>query len=116
MTRIKVDFNKLVRNGQVRASLRHADGELRQGDIVEAFDPSEDMSYEATVTEVDEANGRVYLQPHWEPAGPTQVWAGWTFQWTNSVREAHSATTYVYGEPQIKVTPEPVRAPTLTIH
>lgn len=67
MTRIKVDFNNLVRQGQVRASLRHADGDVRVGDTVEAFDDSDDLVVEATVMEVDK--NRVYLEPHWEPAG-----------------------------------------------
>lgn len=67
MIRIKVDFNNLVRQGQVRASVRHADGEVNEGQTVEAFDPAEGLSYEATVVEIDEASGRVYLEPHWEP-------------------------------------------------
>lgn len=68
MTRIEVDFNNLVRQGQVCGSLRRVEGDIAEGQTVEVFDPAEDLSYEATVVEVDRESGRVYLQPHWEPA------------------------------------------------
>lgn len=118
MTRIKVDFNNLVRHGQIRASLRHVQGDIAEGDTVEAFDPAEDLSYEATVVEIDESTGRIYLDPHWEPAVADATPRGdWTFSWTNSVLEAHSATTYVYGKPQhVTLTAAPVSAGTLAAH
>ena len=66
--RVKVDFNRLVRGGQVRASLRHVEGDLQPGDMVTAYDPSEDLIVEATVMEVDLERKRVYLLPHWDAA------------------------------------------------
>lgn len=92
MTRIKVDFNNLVRQGQVRASLRHADGELVQGQTVEAFDPTEDLSYEATVVQIDKESGRVYLDPHWEAATDDAATVStWTFEWTTGAGQATHA-------------------------
>ena len=67
MTKVRVDFNNLVRHGQVRASLRHVEGEISIGDVVEAYDPDEGLSYAASVADIDKARGRLYLEPHWEP-------------------------------------------------
>ena len=117
MTRIKVDFNNLARNGQVRASLRNADGDVREGDLVEAFDPDDDLTYDATVVEVDEGRGRVYLQPHWEPAVPSdqlRPWIASAVQVTSSVLKAVSATTVVYRAPHVTRTPPPATVGTLT--
>jgi hypothetical protein len=67
-TRVRVDFNSRGAGGTVRASKRRADGQLTVGDIVEAYDPAEpDMTFDATVAEVDEESGRVLLDVHWEP-------------------------------------------------
>lgn len=68
MTRVRVDFNNLVRDGQVRASLRNVEGHIAEGDLVEAYDPEEQLSYEAAVASIDKDRGRVYLVPHWEKA------------------------------------------------
>jgi hypothetical protein len=87
MTRIKVDFNNLARGGQVRASLRNADGDIVEGQLVEAFDPDEDLVFLATVTEIDEAKGRVYLSPQWEPTATFPTLAtDFAFMWSASAR------------------------------
>ena len=111
MTRIKVDFNNLVREGQIRAYVDDVEGGKPEvGDVIEAYDPAEDMSYEATVVELDSASGVVYLAPHWEPASiESSQSSGWVFNWTSSVHESHSATTYVYGGP-LRVEAQSARA------
>ncbi len=93
MTRIKVDFNNLVRDGQIRAYRDDAEGgQLAVGDVVEAYDPAEDLSYEARVMEVDTATGLVYLLPHWEPVedGVEPTTTGWVFEWTWAGQATHT--------------------------
>jgi hypothetical protein len=69
MITIRADFNSLVRDGLVRASLRRASGDVGVGDRVLAVDPG-DGSFFATVESVDLPRGRVYLRMHWEPVEP----------------------------------------------
>lgn len=70
MNKIRVDFNRRAKNGQVIGSSRMADGTLSVGDRVEAVQPEEDMSFEATVAAIDD-RGRVFLDMAWEPAAST---------------------------------------------
>lgn len=64
MKKIRVDFNRRGRDGQVVASARRADSELIVGDRVEAAQPEEGLSYEGIVTEIDD-RGRVFLRMLW---------------------------------------------------
>ena len=67
MTRIGVDFNRRVHGGLVRAISRRADGELRLGGRVEAFDFTDpDMSFTATI--VDLTDDQALLEVDWAPA------------------------------------------------
>lgn len=110
MTKIKVDFNNLARQGRVRTSLRHADGDVVEGQVVEAFDPAEGLRYPATVVEIDQASGRIYLEPHWEPV---DLQASWTFQWTSSF----GPTTEGPGLPKrVRMTPAPFSTGSLVDH
>jgi len=68
VVRVRVDFNSRGPRGTVRASLRRADGPVRLGDTVVAYDPHEDdMAFEATVASIDESGGRVLLDVMWQP-------------------------------------------------
>jgi hypothetical protein len=72
MTRVKVDFNALVRDGLLKASGRRSSGQLRVGHRVEVFDPSEPgMVFEADVVEYNAETQRALLNVHWEPAAVT---------------------------------------------
>lgn len=88
MTRVKVDFNNLVRGGQVRVSLRRVEAELTLGEMVEVFDPDAELECLAVVADIDRDAGRLYLSPLWgkdekrssevhmAEAGHTFVWDG----------------------------------------
>lgn len=108
MTRIKVDFNNLVRQGQVRGSLRRVEGDIAEGQTVEAFDPAEGLSYEATVVEIDRSHGRVYLQPHWEPAVAVIEVAGHARIRQSGFCLAGVSTTNYAGPRLLKTTPRSV--------
>lgn len=81
MTKIRVDFNRRAKNGQVIGSARRADGDLAVGDRVQAEQPEDDMAFDAIVAAIDE-RGRVFLDMLWEPAAvrvaaqvkPVQDW------------------------------------------
>lgn len=74
MTRIRVDFNRMVRNGLVKSSRRRADGPLREGDTVTAYDPDDDeMEFPAVVAQVDEGSGAVFLSVQWEPTSRVRL-------------------------------------------
>lgn len=63
MKTVRVDFSTTVRGGLVRANTARASEPLEVGDEVLAYDPSEDMEYEATVQVLE---GRfAYLAMHW---------------------------------------------------
>lgn len=69
MTKIRVDFNRRGRDGLVIGSIKRAEGELAVGDVVEAYQPDDDLSFGATVVEVDD-RGRVFLDMKWEREAP----------------------------------------------
>jgi hypothetical protein len=76
VTRIKVDFNSVGRDGMIKGSRRRADGDVHLGDTVGLFDPGEPgMIFDAVVESVSE-DGGLLLRVRWErdPKAP-QSWA-----------------------------------------
>jgi hypothetical protein len=106
--RVKVDFNNLARGGQVRASLRHLEGEVHLGDVIEAYDPADDLVVEATVMDIDLERKRMYLQPHWEPAAKSSEGVGrFRVRETGFCLAGGSSTNYT-GPRLLKTTPKGV--------
>ncbi|GAA1122904.1 hypothetical protein GCM10009643_01760 [Microbacterium aurantiacum] len=65
-TRIRVDFNSRASGGLVRSSLRRAENPIREGDMVVAYQPGEDMEHFGKVVDVDPVTGRVAIAVDWE--------------------------------------------------
>ncbi|SNR73153.1 hypothetical protein [Blastococcus mobilis] len=67
-TRVRVDFNSVTKDGQVKATVRRADGPLAEGDAVIAYDPAEHSSHPAVVASINPDTERVLLAVDWEHA------------------------------------------------
>jgi hypothetical protein len=66
---VRVDFNSRGQDGTVRGSQRRADAPLAVGAAVELFDPAEpEMTFHATVAELDADSGRALFAVDWVPA------------------------------------------------
>ncbi|WP_375407510.1 hypothetical protein [uncultured Amnibacterium sp.] len=62
MTRIRIDLNSLRGDGLTRARRRNADGELKQGNIVTAYEPEDGISMPAFVELAEEGSPYVLLR------------------------------------------------------
>ncbi|MDK3256190.1 hypothetical protein [Blastococcus capsensis] len=98
---IHVDFNDLVRGGQVLGYLDQVDGEIAVGDEVVAVDDAEGLTFGATVGAIED--DEVYLLMHWrtrqssdevamdfaavaKPHGLGVVNQGWVVSWNTPSR------------------------------
>jgi hypothetical protein len=70
MKRVKVDFSTTVRDGLIRANQRRASERLDVDDLVEAYDPDEDMEFVGVVDHLSEDNQFAYLRMEWEDSEP----------------------------------------------
>lgn len=70
MKRVKVDFSTTVKDGLIRANQKRADTPLQVGDLVEAYDPAEDMEFEGVVDHLSEDGRFAFLRMDWENNTP----------------------------------------------
>jgi hypothetical protein len=73
MKRVKVDFSTTVRDGLIRANQRRASERLDVDDLVEAYDPDEDMEFVGVVDHLSEDNQFAYLRMEWEDSEPASA-------------------------------------------
>lgn len=66
MKTVKVDFSQGLRGGLVRVNQRRASEPLIIGDLVEAVDPEDDMTFIGTVERLDDEGRFAYLRMDWE--------------------------------------------------
>jgi hypothetical protein len=70
ITRIAIDLNVRVRDGQTYAGLEDVHGDIEPGSTVTVYEPESGVSGSAEVTEIDTSRQLVYLAVDWQALQP----------------------------------------------
>lgn len=66
MKRVRVDFNARDEKGLIPVSLARFESDVQLGEVVQAYDGEEGFYGDATIAEIDNANGFAYLDISWD--------------------------------------------------
>jgi hypothetical protein len=64
--RVRVNLNAITTGGSIRVRASHADGPVKAGQLVQIFEPSDEIEGIAKVLSVNLATGLMYLDVQWD--------------------------------------------------
>lgn len=66
MRRVRVNLNAINADGFIRVRASHADGSVVNGQLVQIFEPTDEIEGLAKVVNINPATGLMYLDVQWD--------------------------------------------------